>query len=81
MVKQPSKYNTPKSKTKLPGKWHAVPLKGSFMLTAMLGFLISVYWVYPNNKSYVFTFLLVFAAMFVASLISMTKAPIVEKMR
>lgn len=61
-----------------PSRWHAAPLKGSFMVTAILGFLISAYWVYPQSISYGVAFMLVFVAMFVASLISMTKAPVVE---
>ena len=54
----------------------AVPLKGSFMLLAIVGFFVSAYLVYPKNVSYGFAFMLVFTAMFFASLISMTKAPI-----
>ena len=34
-----------KAQKALPKKWEAVPLKGSFMITAILGFFISVYWV------------------------------------
>ena len=69
-----------KKAVKVPAKlcWHAAPLKGSFMLTAMLGFLISAYYVYPQSFNYGFTFMIIFAAMFVASLISMTKAPVIE---
>ncbi len=59
--------------------WHAVPLKGSFMITAILGFLISAYWVYPQNVNYGFASMLIFAVMFLASIISMTKAPVAEK--
>jgi hypothetical protein len=58
-------------------KWHAVPLKASFMVTAMLGFLVSAYWVYPQSFNYGLTFMVVFAVMFVASLVSMHKAPII----
>jgi len=60
-------------------KWHAAPLKGSFMVTAMLGFLISAYWVYPQSFNYGVTFMILFTIMFVASLISMTKSPIILK--
>jgi hypothetical protein len=59
-------------------KWHAVPLKGSFMLTSMLGFLISAYWVYPQSSNYGISFMLVFAAMFISSLLSLAKAPMVQ---
>jgi hypothetical protein len=63
----------------IPQKWQAVPLKGSFMITAILGFFISTYWVYPQSIRYGFAFMIVFAAMFIASLISMTKAPIINE--
>ena len=68
---------TKRSPRKRPPKWHAVPLKGSFMVLAIVGFFVSAYMVYPANKSYGVAFLLVFTAMFIASLISMTKAPVI----
>ncbi len=52
------------------------PLKGSFMVTAIVGFLISAVWVFPKNKSWGFAFLVFFAAMFIASIISMTYSPV-----
>lgn len=64
--------------TKKLSRWHAVPLKGSFMITAILGFLISAYWVYPQSFNYGITFMIIFGLMFIASLISMTKAPVEE---
>ena len=64
------------AKKKSDGRWHAVPLSGSFMVTSILGFIISGYWVYPQSLRYGFSFMLIFALMFVASLVSMTKAPI-----
>lgn len=69
-----------KQTQKVPSKmkWHAAPLKGSFMLTAMLGFLISAYYVYPQSFNFGLAFMFIFAMMFIASLISMTKAPVVE---
>ncbi|HIH10829.1 TPA: hypothetical protein HA241_01425 [Candidatus Woesearchaeota archaeon] len=67
-----------KSLPKQPSRWHAVPLKGSFMITAILGILISIYWVYPQSKNYGLTFILIFAIMFVASAVSATKAPVIE---
>lgn len=66
-----------KRKKYKPQKWHAVPLKGSFMLISILGFFITIYLV--QNLSYKIAFALVFAAMFIASVISMTKAPIMSK--
>ena len=68
-----------RSNKKKVKQWHAVPLKGSFMLTAILGLLISLYWVYPQNSNYGVTFVIIFGAMFIASMISMTKAPIINQ--
>jgi hypothetical protein len=67
-----------KSSTKKIKKWYAVPLNSSFMVSSMLGFLISAYWVYPQSKNYSLAFMFVFGAMFVASLVSMTKAPLID---
>ena len=53
-------------------KYNVAPLSSSFMLTAILGFLISVIWVYPNSPSFGVAFALVFALMFIASIISTT---------
>ena len=54
---------------------NVAPLSGSFMLTAMLGFLISVIWVYPNSATWGVAFGLVFFIMFIASVISTTYGP------
>jgi hypothetical protein len=67
-----------RSSSKFIPKWHAAPLKGSFMVLAMLGFFVSAYLIYPRSVNYGITFMIVFVLMFVASLISMTKAPVVE---
>jgi len=66
-------------KEDIPGKWKAAPLKGSFMVTAILGFLLSYYYIYPQSFSLGIASMLVFTAMFVSSLISMTKAPVITK--
>ena len=68
-----------KKSVQKPTRWHAVPLKSSFMASAILGFLISAYYVFPQSYNYGVSFMIVFAAMFVASLISMTKAPIMKE--
>ena len=59
-----------------------VPLHGSFMLTAIVGFLISALYVYKqlDNKTWGFTFMLFFVLMFIASLISMTSAPVMPEL-
>jgi len=53
-----------------------VPLKGSFMITSIVGFFVSVYYVMSLSKNWGFTFALFFGMMFIASLISMTYAPV-----
>lgn len=71
-----------KHKLKKVSKWHAVPLKGSFMVTAILGFLLSYYYVYnPASPSFGITCMTIFTLMFIASLVSMAKAPLVGKIR
>lgn len=63
--------------TKNKGKvWHAVPLKGSFMVLSIVGFFISAYMIYPVSTNFGVASMLVFAAMFVASLVSVSKAPV-----
>ena len=49
------------------------PLTASFMATSIVGFLVSAYLI--EDISWKFTMLLFFAVMFIASFISMTKAP------
>jgi len=56
--------------------WQAVQLPTSFMLTAILGLLITIYWVFPQSLKFGMAFLLAFLLMFFAALISMAKAPI-----
>lgn len=52
------------------------PLSGGFMISAIVGFIISARYVYPQSESWGFTFMLFFALMFVSSMISMTYGPI-----
>ena len=78
-VKRKSNISNSTKKTKGLSHWHAVPLKGSFMATSMLGFLISAYWVYPQSFNYGIAFMLVFSLMFIASFISLTKAPVLKR--
>lgn len=56
--------------------YRIVPLSSGFMLTSILGAIISAMYVYPRTASFGFTFFLFFTLMFIASLISMTLAPI-----
>jgi len=52
------------------------PLSSSFMLASIVGFMISTKYVYQKSASFGFTFSLFFVLMFIASMISMTLAPI-----
>ncbi len=63
-------------KVSKPKKWKAAPLKGSFMLLAMFGFIASAYLVLPTSPDYGIALMIIFLAMFIAALVSMTKAPL-----
>ena len=63
------------------------PLSSSFMLTSILGFLTSAFYLptldpikFPNALSYAFAAGLIFVLMFIASLISMTYSPVLENL-
>ena len=56
-------------------EYNIAPLSGSFMLTALIGFLISIFYVYPRDATWGMTFLIFFVVMFVSAMISMTYAP------
>ena len=55
--------------------YNVAPLKGGYMITSILGFLISAYYVYDVSNRWGFTFALFFMLMFIASMISMTYGP------
>tara|TARA_B100000315_G_scaffold119189_1_gene109223 strand:+ start:2230 stop:2415 length:186 start_codon:yes stop_codon:yes gene_type:complete len=52
------------------------PLKSSFMIISIIGFLLSIYLVSNIWPQMGFAFAVVFVLMFIASLISMTYAPL-----
>ena len=86
MARKKSKSNPSKNKSrkryqneKIFSRWHAVPLKGSFMASAMLGFFISAYYVYPKTYNFGIAFMIIFGLMFIAAIISMTKAPVINE--
>ncbi len=60
--------------------YRVVPLSNSFMLASILGGLISIFYIarldHPSANTWGFTLFLFFTLMFVASLVSMTLAPI-----
>ena len=54
---------------------NVAPLKSGFMITSIVGLIISAIYVFPRSQPWGFTFTLFFAMMFVASIISMTYGP------
>lgn len=55
------------------------PLSAGFILTSMVGFIISIIFVYSRSRTWGFTFTLFFTLMFIASMISLTYAPALPK--
>lgn len=54
------------------------PLHGSFLVTALIGLIITILFVMQRSVSWGITLLIFFAIMIIAALISMTKAPLKE---
>lgn len=54
----------------------AAPLKSSFLLVGIIGFLISALYIYSLNHTWGFTFSIFFLIMVIAALVSMTKSKI-----
>ncbi|MBU90660.1 hypothetical protein CMO94_03880 [Candidatus Woesearchaeota archaeon] len=54
---------------------NVAPLKGGYMITSIVGFIISAFYVFPQSDTWGFTFIIFFTLMFVASMISMTYGP------
>jgi multisubunit Na+/H+ antiporter MnhB subunit len=54
-------------------------LSAGFMLTSIVGFFISAFFVWDISASWGFTFGLFFTMMFIASIISMTHADFTDK--
>jgi multisubunit Na+/H+ antiporter MnhB subunit len=60
-------------------KFQYAHLSAGFMLTSIIGFFISIYYVMQLSPTWGVTFCLFFGIMFISSMISMTKAPYNEK--
>ena len=56
-----------------------VPLTSGFMLTSIIGFFVSAFFVVQIDLSWGFTFSLFFVIMFIASVISMSKIEAEDK--
>jgi hypothetical protein len=58
--------------------WKAQPANAGFLVMSIIGFLVSGYLIFPLYIQFGFAFMVVFALMFSASVISMVKASIPE---
>ncbi|MBI3027092.1 hypothetical protein HYY70_03185 [Candidatus Woesearchaeota archaeon] len=56
-------------------EFNVAPLSGGYMITSIVGFLISAFYILPKSMTWGFTLVLFFTLMFVAAMISMTYAP------
>jgi len=72
------KQNKVEKKTWFLSGWKPAPLPSSFMLTAILGLIFTMYIILPISTDFAIAFMIIFSTMFFASLISMAKAPVVE---
>ena len=50
------------------------PLSTGFLITSIVGFLVSALKIYPMDRTWGFTLMLFFLILFIASMISMTYA-------
>lgn len=57
-------------------QFKAAPLSSSFMIASILGFIVSVFYVTKISLKFGTAFAIVFMMMFLASFISMSKAPV-----
>ena len=61
-------------------KWENVaPLPSTFLLAAIVGFLISAIYIMPRSTNWGFTFLIFFAVMFISSFISVAHGPVPKR--
>jgi hypothetical protein len=56
-------------------RYKVAPLPGSMMVMSIIGFILS-YNIFKSYPSWGFAFMIVFAIMFISTIISMTYAPI-----
>jgi uncharacterized membrane protein len=78
MAKKESDHRHGRIKNDIHPEWAGdkrwAPLSTGFMLTSIVGFLISAFYIPKFSVSLAVAFALVFACMFIASIISMTRA-------
>ena len=57
----------------------AAPLSGGFMITSIVGFLASVFFIYKISIPWGFAFAVFFIIMFVASILSFVHYPLADE--
>jgi multisubunit Na+/H+ antiporter MnhE subunit len=57
-------------------RFKVAPLSGSFMVTAIVGFLISAFYIFPRSRPWGLALAVLFAAMFLAGMRSARLAPV-----
>jgi len=55
-------------------KFKFAALSGGYMLSSMIGIIVSIFYVYKKSADWAITFTIIFGIMFVASVISMSVA-------
>lgn len=58
---------------------NVAPLPGTFMIASIVGILVSYMFVLKRSFNFGIAFILIFAIMFIASFVSMTRSPVSEK--
>ena len=59
----------------MTNEFNIAPLSGGYMVTSIVGFLVSAFYIIPKSQTWGFTFVLFFTLMFIAAMISLTYAP------
>jgi len=65
-------------KSDWPIKWVPKPSPSSFMVLAIVGFLVTAYLILPMSVDFAIALMVIFVAMFIAAIISTTKAPLMK---
>ncbi len=62
-------------------EFNVAPLSAGYMLTSLVGIMVSAFYILPNSRQWGFTLVLFFTLMLIAAFISMTYSPGVWPLR
>ncbi|MBN1157376.1 hypothetical protein JXA85_07160 [Candidatus Woesearchaeota archaeon] len=65
----------------MAGKILPGPLTSGFLLTSIIGFFVSAFYVYKLTPAWGFTFSVMFLIMFIASMVSLARSSVDTKLR